>query len=146
MSSLKTYRITETHRDIINQLMKIRTFEETGEELILDGAMTGPIMTEYLYIFIAEFDGEYAGWISACIIPKAGDKLGTLYIDELWVKEELRRNRIAEALMDEAIKIAKEKNLWKVRLVVGEDNPAKYLYEKVGFELSSLLFGEMDVI
>lgn len=144
MDKLKVFRLNEGDRDIMNQLIATRNLEETGDKGRMSDNL-GPLITDSLYVFAGEYDGEYAGWLSACVIPKANDKLGTLYIDELWVKEELRRHGIAKAMMDAAIAVAKERNLWKIRLVAADNVAAKKFYENAGFSLYPTLYGEMDI-
>ena len=58
-----------------------------------------------------------------------------VYIDDIFVKEELRKKGIASKLIEEIFKIAKEKKLEKVRLGVLINNQnAINLYKKLGFD------------
>ncbi len=62
-----------------------------------------------------------------------------LYIDVLWVKEELRNNGYGSKLLNEVEKIAKEKGCKLIHLVTF-DFQAKDFYLKYGYEI----FGVLD--
>lgn len=86
------------------------------------------------WVWAAEVEGEFAGWIGYVVIPKPDRRLGLVYVDELWTAPDYRRNGIAEVLMQKAFDTARELGLWKVRLYVGKDNaPARSFYKKMGF-------------
>lgn len=86
------------------------------------------------WLWAAELEGELVGWISFCLIPKPDNRVGLIFVDELWTAEEFRRRGIAKALLNKAVEQARTLNLWKVRLYVGQDNPsARALYRKMGF-------------
>lgn len=58
-----------------------------------------------------------------------------MIIDNVQVNKNQRRRGLGTTLMNEAIKIAKNRNVDSIELVVNSDNTiAKRLYEKVGFE------------
>jgi len=86
------------------------------------------------WVFAAEIEGELVGWISLVLMPKPDKRVGLIYVDELWTAPELRRQGVAESLLEVAIAKARELRLWKVRLYVGKHNPAaRALYRKMGF-------------
>lgn len=103
--------------------------------------------SDMFYIFAARTNEKYIGYITAAIIPKPDPRLGTLYVDELWVAETYRRKNIAKLLMDEVFQISKKMNMWKVRLYVAENNDiARNFYKKVGFsEINATIFCEKSI-
>ena len=57
-----------------------------------------------LRLFAAASDGRYVGWISLVYIPKVSKWRGHghVYVDELWVAPQYRRQGVAAALMEQA--------------------------------------------
>lgn len=142
---LEIRRLGQEDRHVMDILTKKIKEEEYGHLDHKEHDKVGPIATDTLYVYSASYDGAYVGWLSASVIHKAHDKYGILYIDELWVSKDFRRKGIAEALVQKAVELGKELKLWKIRLYVGQDNPARFLYEKSGFDLNLALIGEMDL-
>ena len=88
-----------------------------------------------LYVYAAKADGRYVGWRSLVYLPKISRvKKGYVYVDELWVQENWRRQGMATALMSKADRLKEKLNATGVRLYVNINNPgAKKLYENCGF-------------
>lgn len=88
-----------------------------------------------LYVYAAEEDGRFVGWISLVYLPKVSRvQHGYVYVDELWVQPEYRRRGIARALMDKAEEVKELRNAVGIRLYVNVENPgAKGLYERCGY-------------
>ena len=87
-----------------------------------------------IFVFAAKLQDKYVGYLSVILMPKLDPRIGILYIDELWVPEPYRQKGIATLLMKEVFKIAKELDLWRVRVYVGTCNEvARNYYKKVGF-------------
>lgn len=105
------------------------------------------LSSESFYVFAARCDGKFVGYLTAALIPKADPRLGTLYIDELWVASDYRHRGIAGLLVREALLVAKRLRLWRVRLTVSTDNDvARAFYRKWGFrESATCMFCELDV-
>lgn len=83
-------------------------------------------------VFVAELNGEVAGYIF-CDIIKEGSGL-TLYIDDLCVDPSARHCGIGRKLLDKAGAYAKENNCAFLMLNVWEFNSnAVEFYEKYGF-------------
>lgn len=103
--------------------------------------------SDTFFIFAAKAEDKYVGYINAVLIPKPDPRLGVLYVDELWVPESYRKEGIATLLMDEVFKLAKELNVWRVRLYVSTCNDAaRNYYKKVGFsENDDCKFCEIDI-
>jgi len=98
----------------------------------------GVLNSDTFFIFAVEFNNEFIGYINAVLIPKPDPRLGILYIDELWTAPPYRNYGIATILMNEALELAKNLDLWKVRLYVGADNlVARSFYRKAGFKETS---------
>jgi ribosomal protein S18 acetylase RimI-like enzyme len=99
------------------------------------------------FIYAAEWEGKFVGYINAIIIPKPDPRCGIMYVDELWTPEEYRNNGIASMLMKEVLKVSKELKLWKVRLYVGSSNDtARSFYKKCGYrEIDDCRQCEIDV-
>ena len=86
-------------------------------------------------VYAARADNKFVGWIALVFMPKISwtDK-GFVYVDELWVQEDYRREGIATALMAKADQYKNEIDAAGVRLYVNVNNPtAKHLYEKCGY-------------
>jgi len=89
-----------------------------------------------LYVYAAQVNNRFVGWISAAYIPKVGkhNGRGHLFIDELWTSPAFRRHGIAQALMAQVEQIARDRNAAGLRLYVSGDNPdALALYAKCGY-------------
>lgn len=89
-----------------------------------------------LYVYAAMEDGRYVGWISLVYIPKIGKwgGHGHIYVDELWVTEQYRRQGCGKALMVKADELKDKLEATGIRLYVNVNNPgAKTLYEGCGY-------------
>jgi len=107
------------------ELKEIQDF--TAEYKILDN--------ENLFIYAAQTENKFVGYISIAYIPKVGQTLhglnGFLFVDELWTNPNYRENGIAYALMMQADKLCKDKKISGLRLYVSGDNTAaRTLYTK----------------
>ena len=103
--------------------------------------------SDSFFIFAARQGSRYVGYISAILIPKPDPRRGVLYVDELWTAPPYRRQDVASRLMEKVIAIARELDLWRVRLYVGVDNPAaRDFYKRAGFtEKDTCRFCEIDL-
>lgn len=82
--------------------------------------------------FIAWVDGAGVGM--AAIFPVA-DTSGRMHLVGMWVDPQHRRRGIAEALVEQAVRWAQERQAREVILWVADHNiPARMLYERVGFQ------------
>ena len=92
-----------------------------------------------LYLYSAKVDTTYVGWISLVYIPKVGrwKGHGHVYVDELWVDPNFRRQGIGKILMQKADALMEEMGAIGIRLYVNQNNPgARSLYEQCGFRES----------
>lgn len=89
-----------------------------------------------LRVYAAQAEGRFVGWISLVYMPKVSrfGGHGHVYVDELWVEPEHRRQGIARALMATADEMARERDAVGVRLYVNTQNPgARRLYDECGY-------------
>lgn len=84
--------------------------------------------------FIARIDGEPAGVANCFYGFSTFNAAKLINIHDLAVNPKFRGRGIGEALLAEVEKKAKETGCCKVTLEVREDNRAKNLYERFGFE------------
>lgn len=61
-------------------------------------------------------------------------------LNDLFVLQHQRGNGIAKLLIEEAIAVARQEGCPRVSLSTATDNPAQFLYEKLGFKESSFKF------
>ncbi|KAL9655174.1 hypothetical protein ABK040_008949 [Willaertia magna] len=85
------------------------------------------------------------GFSSVIQIPKLNKKLGYLYVDELFVSANHRKQGIGSILLTEIKQQVNDENLQVagVRLLVRKENEiAQSAYQKNDFQLSETLFGQ----
>ena len=95
------------------------------------------LQNQNLYVYAAEVEGRYVGWISLVYIPKVSKWKGHghVYVDELWVAPEYRGHGFAKVLMKKAEELKTKLAAVGVRLYVNVENPeAKALYETCGYQ------------
>jgi ribosomal protein S18 acetylase RimI-like enzyme len=92
-------------------------------------------------ILVAELDSKIIGMISLMFISRLNrDKL-ELYIPELIVSEENRRKGFGNKLIEQCIKIAKEKKCYRIRLESGNQRIETHRFYKIlGFTQHALSF------
>ncbi|HVO43677.1 MAG TPA: GNAT family N-acetyltransferase [Aggregatilineales bacterium] len=91
---------------------------------------------ENLYL-IAEFDNRIVGMLEAeCtrLAPVFRDR-SVVHISSVYVEPDFRRQGIGQALMQAALAWARQRGIEEIELDVLARNPAKRLYEKLGFEV-----------
>ncbi len=89
-----------------------------------------------LYIYAANVDNRYVGWISLIYMPKIGKwkGYGHVYVDELWVAPNFRGQGFAKELLKKADELKIELEATGIRLYVNVNNPvAQKLYERCGY-------------
>jgi len=89
------------------------------------------------YVFAARLEEKFVGYIFINYLPKIGvqNNNGHLYIEDLWTHPNYRRMGVAESLMKKAEDLAKEKNIYGLRVGVNSTNAAAIaLYEKCGYK------------
>lgn len=94
----------------------------------------GTFDSDTFFVFAVEEDQVLKGYINAVVIPKPDPRKGILYVDELWVPDIYRNKGYANLLMDHVINLARELDLWRVRLYVAIENQvARAFYKKTGY-------------
>lgn len=92
-------------------------------------------------IFVAEVDGKVVGFI-ACDANWQGffdENIGEIH--ELIVKEDCKHKGIGKILIERGEEYLKKKGHKIIELWVGEENPAREFYEKLGYKAKEK-FGE----
>jgi len=150
---VKTCRVTRENYTQFREMLKQRVSETHPAARPLGAdehsffARYGVLDGDTFWVFAAEHEGRFCGWISAALIPKPDARLGTIYIDELWVCQEYRRQQVATQLVGKVLETAGQMGIWRVRLNVSVSNqPARELYRSIGFrESDTCIFCEIDV-
>jgi len=93
------------------------------------------LRAEEFHIWLAEDEGEAVGFLCAKVerpgpifVPRPW-----LHIMDLYVRPSYRRRGVARALMEAALGWAREQGLESADLSVYSTNPARRLYEDLGF-------------
>jgi ribosomal protein S18 acetylase RimI-like enzyme len=90
--------------------------------------------------------GDPVGYVTTVRIPKADDRIGVLYIDEIYVLKAHRRRGIGSVLVQEVCRIGQELGLWRVRLHADENDPGICaFYEANGFRHSGNGFFQRQI-
>jgi len=90
--------------------------------------------SDTFFVFAADAGARFVGYTAVALIPKPDPRLGTVYVDELWVAPPYRRRGIASMLVRQVLALGREKGLWRVRLHVSRRNRAALkLYQRLGF-------------
>lgn len=125
--------------DIPNILMMIKELAEyekllhevvTTEEY-LEKVIFGP--QKFVEVLLAEFNGALAG--QTIFFQNFSTFIGRpgLYIEDLYVRPEFRGKGVGKALLNEVIKLAKDRNCGRVEWVVLDWNhPAIEFYKSIG--------------
>ena len=89
-------------------------------------------------IWIAQFDGQPAGYLLAVYLFSLEHGGLMAEIDEFFVTPEVRSRNIGGALLDEAIAAMAKRGITHLQLQLGANNPlGQRFYQKHGFEALS---------
>lgn len=123
MNNVKCVRATSSDVDIILSLESQYKFEQYSKNNILTSLNDENTITLLAYV-----SGVCVGYLSALIV------LDECNLLKIIVAKDYRKKGYAQVLMQELIKVLKEKCVSKIFLEVRKDNvSAKSLYEKTGF-------------
>lgn len=87
--------------------------------------------------FVAEDDGRLVGFAHVREYPRTLEADRALFLDDLFVAEDARSNGVGGALIEEAKRIARERNAGVVTWITAADNEAaQHLYDNVGTRTS----------
>jgi ribosomal protein S18 acetylase RimI-like enzyme len=99
------------------------------------------LRSDSCWLLLAWVGGEPAGFVLAVRIPKADERAGYLFVDEVYVLPACRRTGVARALLARVQELAGELGLAGVRLLVRPENTAaRTLYRSCGFEEGESVF------
>lgn len=98
-----------------------------------------PAMREHggVEVFLAEVDGAAVGVCTVVDKFSTFAAATTLNVHDIAVLDEHRGEGIGRALLDRVEERARERGCARVNLEVLDDNPARRLYERAGFEAKS---------
>jgi len=102
--------------------------------------LTARLKNKESIIIYAKEGGEVVGFTQ--LFPTFSSAvLKKVYIlNDLFVVEDQRGRGVAKLLIEEAIEIARQEGCPRVSLSTAKDNPAQFLYEKLGFKESTFKF------
>lgn len=91
-------------------------------------------------IFTAKKDNEIVGFTQLFPTFSSASLKKVYILNDLFVLEKYRNQGIAKRLIHQVTEFAKENNCARVYLSTARNNPAQFLYEKLGFKESSFKF------
>jgi GNAT superfamily N-acetyltransferase len=100
----------------------------TEENLIEDGFGPKP----KFYILIAEQNGERVGLALYFFVYSTWTSRNGLYLEDLYVRPEFRKQGIARELMRHLARVAKENHCGRMIWLVLRNNPAVKFYKRMG--------------
>lgn len=150
-SGLRIVRASDHHLcDLAGLLEQIETEDHPDEPSKAQTAAAGlreslrhfpSLPSDCTWALIAYRNDEAVGLAVLARVTKLDVRRGFLYLDELHVLQPYRRRGIGSALLKASFALAKELGLFGVRLLTRTDNePARQLYESVGFESVETVF------
>lgn len=93
------------------------------------------LASDAFWVLLARVEGEPAGLAHACRIPKADERAGYLYVDEVYVAPAHRRKGVGAALLRRVQQLSEELELAGARLLARPENDAaRALYRRAGFQ------------
>ena len=133
----KIVRVTIQNYSLFQEMVVLRmTGNYEKSEYEPEDEIKRELLNPNFYLYAVQVDEWFVGWISLIYLPKVGryQGHGHIYVDELWVHPQYRRQGLAKALLSKADELVQELQATGVRLYVNEENPgAEALYEKEGF-------------
>jgi ribosomal protein S18 acetylase RimI-like enzyme len=102
----------------------------TAQDWLRDGFGSGARFTA----FIAEHEGAAIGMITCSERYYTGWPEPTIYVVDIFVEPRHRRRGIARALLGRVAALAIARGSPMIELTVRDDNPARNLYRRCGFQ------------
>lgn len=125
---------------ICDELLTLLIRDESKYNKAIDENFTVNNYFENIYfnknnnLLIALINDEIVGYVFAKEIEN-DETIKSVLIDGLFVKEEYRNQGIASALIENIVKVIKEKGITAIKIKVMSNNTnAIHLYQKYGFE------------
>ena len=98
-----------------------------------DDYLTNLLSREEVIALVAETNGHMVGGLAAYVLPKLEQERSEIYIYDLAVAEERRREGVATALIGEVKRIAAGIGAWVIYVQADHgDGPAIALYQGLG--------------
>lgn len=121
------------------------TFNKLGPgwEKFVAEAMRTAVEHPAARVIVAEEEGRMAGYVLGQIAepPPLFEVKPYLFVSDLYVRPEYRRQGIATRLVETLRVWALTQGVWRLSLVIAEQNPAHGLWQRLGFEpMERLLF------
>jgi GNAT superfamily N-acetyltransferase len=85
-------------------------------------------------IFVAENDNKLVGFIQLYPTFSSVSMMRDIIMNDLYVFPEYRRKGIGKALLETAKTFCKDQNCKGLWVETANDNPARHLYERLGWE------------
>lgn len=131
------FEVHKVHSDVRPDLFK------TGAKKYSDDELKKIIADDKSPVFVADKDGEIAGYIFCVHKQYINDNnmtdIKTLYIDDLCVDKAFRGKHIGKALYEYALDYAKRCGCYNVTLNVWADNVnALRFYKKIGLNIQKI--------
>lgn len=141
--AVQIIKVTKQNYELLAYCIKYRSTgiepdEQQENEITFENDVIGlfDLMDKnIMHVYIASINSRPVGYISASVIPKPDKRIGTMFIDELWVTDTFRGEGIGRALTKKVIDISEEMGLWRSRLYVSGSNASGiHCYESVGLK------------
>ncbi len=98
-----------------------------------DGYLKSLVASDSFIALAAVVDGTVVGGLAAYVLHKFEQERSEIYIYDLAVLEEYRRQRVATGLINKLREIARERGAWVIYVQADHgDDPAIKLYESLG--------------
>lgn len=127
------YRLNKNDVDIaieVSKVFKSTTPKEEKVQSFLSDSKN--------YLMIYKDDNKVVGFAYGFELQRFDGKNSMMYIHEIGVLPEYRRQGIGKAIINELIEICKEKDFMKMFLITMESNiPAVTLYERTGGKVNA---------
>lgn len=130
IKAIKYQDLREKDKEDIIKLMDV-FLKPKGREPIKKKDVERAIKQDNNTCVVAYEEDKIIGIITLVEVNLFTAKLGL--IDEIVVDEAYRRRGVASKIMEEIIKIAKEKKMDLLKVDTNIKNPANHLYQKFGF-------------
>lgn len=97
-------------------------------------------------VYIATVEGKAAGFTQLYPIFSSAGLKRTWLLNDIYVKEEFRKQHVASLLLDEAMKLGKESDSAWLLLQTSIDNYAAHIvYQKKGWERLDDIFYQFNI-
>jgi len=121
---------------ILNLIKELADYDKLSDQVVTTEDELKKVLfgeNNFVEILIAEYEGQMAG--QALFFKNFSTFLGKpgIYLEDLYVKPEMRSKGIGKALLDKLISLAKERNYGRVEWSVLDWNESAIdFYKKIG--------------